>query len=776
MSLQIPETLPLLVLDDAVVFPGAVARLQADSAGAELARTIARSKDRFVAVGLERETSVESDGIDVHEIGTLARVERVDKDFGVIVSGLSRLRIDSLEDGQPLRARVTLIEEETTPATPEIQALAHEVKKLSREILAMLPQVPPEVTAGVQAMSDPAALADLLAFRVPAEPAEKQRILEALDLTARLRLVVRLLANRREQLDVSTTIDETVQKEMGRSQREHVLRKRMELIRRELDDGTDDADAGDALEERLKDRTLPEALRAQVDKELARLKKAPAQSPEMNVSRTWLSWIADLPWTERTEDNLDLANAQSILDADHQGLARIKKRVVQFLAVRKLRNDQRGPILCLVGPPGVGKTSLGQSVARAMGRKFVRVSLGGVRDEAEIRGHRRTYVGAMPGRIVRALKSAGTVNPVIMLDEIDKVGQGRQGDTSAALLEVLDPEQNNAFVDHYIEAPVDLSRVLFIATANSLDTVPAALRDRMEILEIPSYTTLEKQAIARTHLVPKQLAAHGLEGERVQLTDAALSRLVTGHTREAGVRSLEKRIADVCRSLAVEKASGVIAEERIVGADEIETLLGPDRFQSEMLERTEEPGVATGLAWTPVGGEVLFVEATKMPGKGRLILTGQLGSVMQESAQAALSFAQANAAALGLRPEPLKDLDLHVHVPAGGTPKDGPSAGVTIFTAIVSVLTGVRVRSDVAMTGEATLRGRVLPVGGIKEKVLAAHRNGVRRIILPERCLNDLSDIPQSVRDDLEIVPVTRMEEVLAAALEVAPQPARLAA
>ena len=775
MTFQIPETLPLLVLDEVVVFPGAMAGLHADEDGAALARAIAGTKDRLVAIGLERASDTESEELDVHDIGTLARIERVDEAGRVVVSGLQRIRIEAIEDTEPLRARVTLIDDARVPATPEISALAHEAKKLSREILAMMPQVPAAVTAAVQGMEDPAELADLLAFRVPAPPAEKQRVLEELDLAARLQLVVRMLANRREQLDVSTTIDETVQEEMGRSQREHLLRKRMELIRKELDEGADDAGEEDKLEERLKNAALPEELRAQVDKELARLKRVPAQSPEVNVSRTWLSWIADLPWSERTEDNLDLANAQGILDADHQGLARIKKRVVQFLAVRKLRQDMRGPILCLVGPPGVGKTSLGKSVARAMGRKLVRVSLGGVRDEAEIRGHRRTYVGAMPGRIVQAMKRAGTVNPVIMLDEIDKLGRG-QGDPAAALLEVLDPEQNKAFVDHYIEAPIDLSRVLFIATANSLDTVPPALRDRMEILEIPSYTTLEKQAIARDHLLAKQLAAHGLSGERVQFTDAALERLVTGHTREAGVRALEKRIADVCRALAVDKASGVISEERTIGAAEIEALLGPDRFDSDVLERTREPGVATGLAWTPIGGEVLFVEATQMPGTGRLILTGQLGEVMRESAKAALSFAQANAALLGLRPEPLKDLDLHVHVPAGATPKDGPSAGVTIFTAIVSLVTGVRVRADVAMTGEATLRGRVLPVGGVKEKVLAAHRLGLRRIILPERCVQDLVDIPQSVRDDLEIVPVTRMEEVLAAALELPSQPAQLAA
>jgi ATP-dependent Lon protease len=516
---------------------------------------------------------------------------------------------------------------------------------------------------------------------------------------------------------------------------------------------------------------LPPEVDAQVKKELSRLKGLPAQSPEVSVARTWLQWIADLPWKKGSADNLDLQNAQDVLDEDHEGLKKVKKRITEYLAVRSLKNDLKGPILCLVGPPGVGKTSLGKSVARAMGRKFVRVSLGGVRDEAEIRGHRRTYVGALPGRLVQAMKRAGTNNPVVMLDEIDKLGQGFMGDPSAALLEVLDPEQNHAFADHYLEVPFDLSRVLFIATANTLETVPAPLRDRMEVLEIPSYTHAEKLAIARTHLLPKQLEANGIAGISLHLDDGALLRIISGYTREAGVRGLEKRLADVCRAIAVERAAGGLsaAADRFVSEGEIERLLGPDRFTPEALERTELPGVATGLAWTPVGGDVLYIEATQMPGKGQVILTGQLGEVMRESAQAALSYIKANASALGLPDNPLEGKDLHLHVPAGGTPKDGPSAGVTMFTALVSLLTGIRVRSDVAMTGEATLRGRVLPVGGIKEKVLAAHRLGLKRIILPERCRHDLADVPESARKDLEFVFVSRMEEALEAALERSP-------
>ncbi len=766
---EIPQTLPVLVLDDSVVFPGSLIRLEADEDGAALGRKLQQG---LVAIALQR---ADSEELSLHPIGVVARIERVERDGGIIVHGLERIGISGyLEpvDGNHPTVNVARIVLENA-GTAEIAALALELKKLSREILEYMPQLPRSIAGGIDSIIDPSQLADLLAFRVPSSPEVKQRILETLDLRERLTLVMNLLAGRNAQLGVSSDIDETVQEEMSRTQREHFLRKRMEAIQKELDASTgSNEDQTDALEERLKKAQLPDEVRPQVDKELARLKKLPDGSPETSVARNWLSLIADLPWGIRTEDNLDVDNASAVLDADHQGLGKIKKRILEYLAVRKLKSDKsdmKGPLLCFVGPPGVGKTSLGKSIARAMGRKFVRVSLGGVRDEAEIRGHRRTYVGALPGRLVQALKRAGSENPVIMLDEIDKLGAA-YGDPASALLEVLDAEQNKAFVDHYLEVPLDLSRVLFIATANTLDTLPSPLRDRIEVLELPSYTTQEKQAIARAHLIPKQLAAHGLEGVRVTLTDGALERIVLGHTREAGVRSLERRLAAVCRGLAVELAEGKLTTDRIVGAPEIESLLGPDRFDSEPIDRTSEPGVATGLAWTPVGGEVLFVEATKMPGKGKLILTGQLGSVMQESAKAALSFAQANAKALGLAEEPLRDIDLHVHVPAGGTPKDGPSAGVTLFTAIVSLLTGRRVRSDVAMTGEATLRGRVLPVGGIKEKLLAAHRNGVRRVIIPERCVRDLGDLPESVRRDLTIIPVARMEEVLAAALEPLPQ------
>jgi len=750
--------LPVFVLEGSVLLPGAVARLETDAAGLELVRGLSHSDDKRVVVALSTESE-----LGVNPIAALARVEGVGRDGGVIVAATGRVRVIEFDDeGKVPSARV---EEIVAPAAEgtEVEALALEARRLARDILALLPGVPAQVGQALDAIRDPSALADLLAHHVTADTADKLKVLETVDPVERLRLVVAMLVRRREVLKAAHDIEGAVQEKVSKAEREHILRRKLEAIQNELGEGP--ASDTDDLAKKLGELKLPEDVRSQVDKELARYKKLPEQSPERSVARTWLQWIAELPWASYTDDNLEVDNARAVLDADHHGLQKVKKRVLQFLAVRKLRGDLKGPILCLVGPPGVGKTSLGQSIARAMGRKFVRVSLGGVRDEAEIRGHRRTYVGALPGRIIQALKRVGTANPVVMLDEIDKLGAGFQGDPSAALLEVLDPEQNHSFADHYLEVPFDLSKVLFIATANTLETIPAPLRDRMEILEIPSYTLEEKAAIARAHLLPKQLEAHGLGQARVELTEGALEHIIRAHTREAGVRALEKRLADVCRALAVEKASGTLVEPRSVDAGELESLLGPDRFQPEVRDDAGIPGVAAGLAWTPVGGEVLYVEALRMPGKGQLILSGQLGDVMKESARAALSYVQANAAALGVAERPLEGWDVHVHVPAGATPKDGPSAGVTLFTALVSLLSGVPVRTDTAMTGEATLRGRVLPVGGIKEKVLAAHRLGLKRVVIPEACAAELREVPQHVRDELEIVLVKRMDEVLHAAL-----------
>jgi ATP-dependent Lon protease len=767
---NLPDRLPVFVLQNGVLLPGAVARLETEEKGTAMARELLASQERRVAVAL----SADDTELGVHPIAALAQIEGVSPDGGVLVSVKGRVRVLELDDKEPLPGgRVELVEVPAAAGT-EVEALALEARKLARDILALLPGVPEHVSRGIDQIRDPGALADMLAHHVPAAAMEKQRILEALDPAERLRLLVTLLSRRREVLKAAHDIEGAVQQSVSEAERQHMLRKKLEAIKAELGEGADGAD--DELSKKIAALELPADVRSQLDKELARLGKLPEGSQERHVARTWLQWIADMPWGLATEDNLDVDNARRTLEADHHGLEKVKKRVLQFLAVRKLRGDLKGPILCLFGPPGVGKTSLGQSVARAMGRKFVRVSLGGVRDEAEIRGHRRTYVGAMPGRLVQALKRAGTSNPVVMLDEIDKLSEGVMGSPAAALLEVLDPEQNKAFADHYLEVPFDLSKVLFIATANSLDTVPAPLRDRMEIIEIPSYTLDEKAAIARAHLLPKQLEAHGLAQAQVTLTDEALARVVSGHTREAGVRSLTKRLADICRSLAVEQATGSLAGPREIGFDEVEKILGPDRFQPDVRETGGTPGIAAGLAWTPVGGEVLYVEALRMPGRGQLILSGQLGEVMKESARAAMSYVQANGAALGVGEKPLEGWDVHLHVPAGATPKDGPSAGVTLFTALVSLLSNVPVRSDTAMTGEATLRGRVLPVGGIKEKVLAAHRLGLKRVVIPEACAGDLREIPQKVRDELEIVLVKRMDEVLDAALDRPSAPLRVAA
>ncbi|MGZ6078444.1 MAG: endopeptidase La, partial [Myxococcaceae bacterium] len=563
-----------------------------------------------------------------------------------------------------------------------------------------------------------------------------------------------------------------VKGEMSKTQREYYLRQQLKAIKEELGEMGEEEEELDELQERLKKAGLPPEVEKVATKELNRLKTIPAASSEYTVARTYLDWIADLPWAKTSEDNLDIENARSTLDADHYGIQKVKKRILEYLAVRKLKNDMKGPILCLVGPPGVGKTSLGQSIARSVGRKFVRLSLGGVRDEAEIRGHRRTYVGALPGRFIQSMKKAGTKNPVMMLDEIDKLGADFRGDPSAALLEVLDPEQNNSFSDHYLDVAFDLSKVLFIATANQLDPVPGPLRDRMEIIELSGYTFEEKQQIARIHLVPKQLREHGLSTDHISIEDGALLTLITSYTREAGVRGLERRIADICRAVAVEVAAGK-ADKQIITPDRVKEILGPEAFYSEVAERTEVPGVATGLAWTAVGGDLLFIEATKMAGKGGMTLTGQLGDVMKESAQAALSYLRSKADGLGISPNFLEKTDIHLHFPAGSIPKDGPSAGVTILTALTSLMTGIRVRGDTAMTGEATLRGLVLPVGGIKEKVLAAHRAGIKRVILPERVRKDLNDVPDQAKKDIEFIFVTQMDEVLRNALESDPFKAR---
>jgi ATP-dependent Lon protease len=561
-------------------------------------------------------------------------------------------------------------------------------------------------------------------------------------------------------------INSQIKEEMGKNQREYVLRQQLKAIKEEL--GEDEGDQGDldGLEERIAKANLPNDAEQVARKQLRRLRSMQVGSAEYTVVRTYLDWILDLPWTQQTPDNLEIAKVRQVLDEDHYGLEKVKKRILEYLAVRKLKQDKKGPILCLLGPPGVGKTSLGRSIARALGRKFVRVSLGGVHDEAAIRGHRRTYVGALPGQVIQGMKKAATINPVFMLDEVDKIGHDFRGDPAAALLEVLDPEQNNTFSDHYLEIPYDLSHVMFVATANIADPIPPPLRDRMEILEIPGYTRNEKKAIARQHLLPKQLDEHGIKEAQLVITDTAVEEIIDHYTREAGVRNMERQVAAAIRGVAVKIAEGEAGPYRLDTADDLRPYLGPQKHTSEVAERTDESGVATGLAWTAVGGEILFIEATRMHGTGKLQLTGQLGDVMKESAQAALSYVRAKSKLYGLPEDFLEKSDIHIHIPAGAMPKDGPSAGVTMFTALVSMLKGVRIRHDVAMTGEITLRGRVLPVGGIKEKVLAAHRAGIKRIVMPERNRPDLEEVPQEIRDTLEFICVSKMDEVLEAAFE----------
>ncbi len=774
---DIPQVLPILPLRNSVFFPGGVLPL---AVGRQ--KTIALIKDavrdeQVIGVVTQRRAEEEDPGAaDLYTVGTVARIVKLLKmgedNYSLVVQGLARVRVlDLVQETPYLKARVEPVEDKTSVDEVEVEALAINLKKLAREVIELMPELPTAATELVDSITHPGHLADLIAANVDVPIEEKQQVLETVDLKARMKLVLELLNRKREILKLSNKIDSAVKGEMSKTQREYYLRQQLKAIKEELGELGEEEEELDELGERLKKAGLPPEVEKVANKELNRLKAIPTASSEHAVARTYLDWIADLPWSKRTEDNLDIENARQILDADHYGLDKIKKRILEYLAVRKLKNDMRGPILCFVGPPGVGKTSLGQSIARATGRKFVRLSLGGVRDEAEIRGHRRTYVGALPGRIIQSMKKAGANNPTMMLDEIDKLGADFRGDPSAALLEVLDPEQNFSFSDHYLDVPFDLSKVMFIATANLLDPVPGPLRDRMEILELPGYTFEEKVRIAQQHLVPKQLKEHGLSPDAIEFSEKALIKIIMAYTREAGVRNLERRIADVSRAIAVEVASGKIppGARRAVDEKDLADMLGPEKFYNETAERTEVAGVATGLAWTAAGGDLLFIEATRMPGKGSLTLTGQLGDVMKESAQAALSYLRSKADHLGIPANFLEKTDIHIHFPAGAIPKDGPSAGVTILTALVSLLSGIRVRSDVAMTGEATLRGLVLPVGGIKEKVLAAHRAGIKRVIMPARNEKDLIDVPEQARKELEFVFATHMDDVLGAALEENP-------
>jgi ATP-dependent Lon protease len=707
-------------------------------------------------------------------MGTVARIVKLLKmgedNYSLVVQGLARFRVMELVQESPyLKARIEPVDDKTAPDNVEIEALTINLKKLAREVIEMMPELPAAATELVESITHPGHLADLIAANVDVPIEEKQAVLETVDLKARMKLVLELLNRKREILKLSNKIDSAVKGEMSKTQREYYLRQQLKAIKEELGEMGEDEEELDELGERLKKAGLPPDVEKVANKELNRLKTIPAASSEYTVARTYLDWIADLPWSKQTEDNLDIENARKQLDNDHYGIQTVKKRVLEYLAVRKLKNDMRGPILCLSGPPGVGKTSLGQSIARAIGRKFVRLSLGGVRDEAEIRGHRRTYVGALPGRFIQQMKKAGSRNPIMLLDEIDKLGSDFRGDPSAALLEVLDPEQNNTFSDHYLDIPFDLSKVMFIATANRLDTIPAPLRDRMEIIEMSSYTFIEKDHIARNHLIPKQIKEHGITAEHIELLPDALDKVISAYAIEPGVRQLERKIAEICRSVAVGVASGK-PEKQTINAARVEEILGPKRHELNVAERTSQAGVSVGLYYTALGfGDILFVEATKMPGKGTLTLTGQLGDVMKESVNIAYSWLRANAERMGLLPSVFEKTDLHLHFPDGATPKDGPSAGVAIISALSSLFTGIPVRADTAMTGEITLRGNVGQIGGVREKVLGAHRAGIKRVLLPEKNKKDLVDVPDVVKNALEFHFVPHIDDALKLNLERSP-------
>ncbi len=751
-----------VIPSEVVLFPHMVMPLMIHEPGLLRLLDDVLSGDRMVAVVAVKEPKAEEK--ELFNVGTAAvilKATRLEPDqVRIMVQGLSRIEILEMVSKEPyLVARVQVLEDYVTHDV-EVEALVSNIRILFNKVLEFSPQLPGELKTLALNIDEPGALADLVISHLNVPHQEKQEILETLDIKERLQKIHQALTRQVEILELGQKIQAEVRGRMEKAQREYFLREQLKVIRQELGEAEGVEAEIEELKEKLAKKKLPDYVREEAEKELKKLARVHPTSAEYTVIRNYLDWILELPWCESTEDHLDLKKAREILDRDHYDLEKVKKRILEYLAVRKLKPDMKGPILCFVGPPGVGKTSLGRSIAKALGRKFLRISLGGVRDEAEIRGHRRTYVGAMPGRIIQGLRRVGVNNPVFMLDEIDKLGADFRGDPAAALLEVLDPEQNQNFSDHYLEIPFDLSKIIFIATANMLDTIPAPLLDRMEVIEIPGYTEEDKLRIAKYYLVPRQLEAHGLTKAQLKFTDRALMQIIRYYTREAGVRNLEREIGAVCRAVAMEFAEGRTEPVKVRMKD-VEKFLGPPKFLPEVAERVKVPGVAIGLAWTPVGGEILFIEATKMKGSGRLILTGKLGEVMRESAEAALSFLRSRSKELGIDEDLFQKVDIHVHVPAGAVPKDGPSAGITILAALVSLFTERTVRHDVAMTGEITLRGLVLPVGGIKEKVLAAKRAGIKEVIIPKLNEKDLIDVPKEAREKLIFHPVSRVEEAL---------------
>ena len=774
--LTIPNLLPILPIRNIVVFPGTVMPLNVGRRKSKNLLDEVMPGEKIIGVLTQKSGDAEDPQLpDLQTVGVSCMILKLfklpDGNQSIIVHGLTRFRLMAIEQTEPfLLGRIEILEETLTPS-PELDALVSSVRQQANRVIELSPNTPDEAAQVLNNISAPSALADFLAANLQAEVQDKQNLLEELDVEKRLRLIAGRLATQLDVLELQSKIQSQVKENIYKSQRRYYLQEQMKAIRKELGEG-DAGSAGEveALREKLVAAKLPENVMKEANRELSRLDTIPSASPEYGVIRTYLQILSELPWSIATTDKLDLSDARKILDRDHFDLDKVKRRIIEYLAVRKLKPDGTGAILCFLGPPGVGKTSLGKSIAEAMGRKFIRVALGGVRDEADIRGHRRTYIGSMPGRIIAELRKAGANNPVMMLDEVDKLGADFRGDPSSALLEVLDPAQNHTFTDHYLDVPFDLSKVFFIATANTMDSVPGPLRDRMEVIEIPGYTSSDKLRIAKQYLVPRQLDANGVFPKQTKFTDGALRFIIESYTREAGVRNLERNIGSVIRGIAADIVGG--KTDKVVVTDQsIEKFLGPIRFEPELASRTSVPGVATGMAYTPVGGEILFIEATRMPGKGNITLTGQIGEVMKESATAAFSLIRSRAEQLKIDPKLLAESDVHIHVPAGAIPKDGPSAGVAMFTALASLFLNKPVRHDLAMTGEITLRGLVLPIGGLKEKTLAAKRAGIKQVAIPARNRKDMPDIPDEVKQTLQFHFVENIDQLLEIALDMKKTP-----
>ncbi|GAB7388698.1 endopeptidase La [Bacillaceae bacterium] len=763
------RTIPLLPLRGILVYPSMVLHLDVGRDKSVKALERSMVDDNLILLASQKEVHIEDPTPEeIYRVGTVAKVKQMLKlpngTIRVLVEGMKRARIENyLQQDEMFLVQITYLEEEVRD-DPEVEALMRTVLNHFEQYIRLSKKVTPETFAAVSDIDEPGRLADVIASHLSLKMKDKQEILESVDVKERLEKLLNILNNEREILELERKIGSRVRKQMERTQKEYYLREQMKAIQKELGEKEGRAGEAEELRKQLEKSDVPPNVREKIEKEIDRLEKMPVASAEGTVIRTYIDWLLSLPWTKKTEDNLDIKHAEKILNEDHYGMEKAKERVLEYLAVQKLAQKLKGPILCLVGPPGVGKTSLARSIARSLGRKFVRISLGGVRDEAEIRGHRRTYVGAMPGRIIQGMKTAGTINPVFLLDEIDKMSMDFRGDPAAALLEVLDPEQNNAFSDHYIEEPYDLSQVMFITTANVLHNIPRPLLDRMETISISGYTELEKLKIAQDYLLPKQRKEHGLSPEQLEISEEALLKVIRRYTREAGVRNLERQMATLCRKAAKQIVSG--EKEKVVVTEEtVEEMLGKPKFRYGVAEEEDQVGVATGLAWTEAGGDTLSIEVTVLPGKGKLTLTGKLGDVMKESAQAAFSYIRSRTKEFNIAEDFHEKYDIHIHVPEGAIPKDGPSAGITMATALVSALTGVPVSREVGMTGEITLRGRVLPIGGLKEKALSAHRAGLKRVVIPKENEKDLEEIPETVRNDLTFIPVEHMDQVLEEAL-----------